>query len=140
MLKRMLFLLFLSLSGCAVYGGGYDAPYYGGYDYRYNDGYRRDYYPPQPVYVVPGYYEDRRYGYPQERRHVPPPPPPRYSQPPRYRDDYPRHEPPRYNQQRDSRRYEQRGGGIPRGGWQSGDRRYSQGRYQQPNGQVEQGR
>ena len=50
-------LLFIPLSGCAVYGDGYD--YDRGYrdhhhSHHYYNGYRRDYSP--PVYVTPRYY------------------------------------------------------------------------------------
>lgn len=56
---KMLFsALLLLLSGCAVYGEGYDRGYHHGHGYRYYDGYRRDYNPP-PRY----YYEERRHTY-----------------------------------------------------------------------------
>ncbi|WP_322978520.1 hypothetical protein [Pseudomonas sp. C11] len=131
MLKKMLFLLFFSLSGCAVYGGGYESPGYGRYEHRYNDGYR-GYYASPPIYVPGYYYEERRYDYRQDRRYLPPPP--RYVQPPRYHEAQPPRWQPRNEHYRDSRRYEQRGGGISRGGWERSDRRYSQGRDQQPRG------
>ena len=83
---KMLFsALLLLLSGCAVYGDGYDRGYHNGHGYRYYDGYRRDYYPP-PRY----YYEDRRHNYyPAPPRYVPAPPPRyQYGHEQRYRDDY----------------------------------------------------
>lgn len=132
MFKNVLMMLFLCLLGGAVYGGGYESPGYGPYDYRYEDRYRRDYSPP-PAYAPGYYYGERRYDYRPERRYLPPPPPPGYAPPPppHYRGDYQRHVPPRYDQRRDPRRYDLRGGAIPRGGWERGDRRYPQEPYRE---------
>ena len=132
MTNRLFFaaLLFISLSGCAVYD--YDRGYHSGHAYRYHDGYRRDYYAP-PVYVTPRYYyEDRRqHYYPAPPRYVPTPPPRHhYGHDQRYRDGYKRYDQPRHDYHRDQRRQEHRGGQIPRG-WDAGrntQQRFSNGR------------
>lgn len=119
---KMLFsVLLLLLSGCAVYGGGFDRSYHNGQSYRYYDGYRRDYYAP-PVYVTPRYYyDDRRHQYHQAPPRYVPAPPPRqhYGHEQRYRDGYKRHEQPRHDYRRDQRRHEHRSGQIQRG-WEGG--------------------
>ena len=91
--KMLLSALFLLLSGCAVYGGGYDRGYHNGHGYRYHDAYRRDYYP-SPRY----YYDDRRprYYHPAPPRHVPAPPPSHhYGHQQHHRDGDKRHQQPR---------------------------------------------
>jgi hypothetical protein len=78
-------LLGLSLTGCAVYGGGYDHAYRGHDRYYAGSSYQVQRY---PVYVAPRHYgyDNRRY----DRRHF----------------DNRRHDPRRFNQQRhDQRRY-----------------------------------
>lgn len=125
MLKNVPFMLFLWLSGCTVYGGGYESPSYGRYDYRYDNSYRRSYAPP-PVYVPGYYYEERRYGYRPERRYLPPPLPRRYAPPPHYRGDHLRPVPPRYQHHNDPRRHDLSGRATPRGDWERGERRYQQ--------------
>ena len=124
---KMLFsALLLMLSGCAVYGDGYDRGYHHGHGYRYYDGHRRDYYPP-PRY----YYEERRHNYyPAPPRYVPAPPPRhQYGHDRRYRDGY-KHQQPRHDYRRDQRRQEHRSGQIQRG-WEAGrntQHRFSNGR------------
>jgi hypothetical protein len=78
-------LLGLSLTGCAVYGGGYDHAYRGHDRYYAGSSYQVQRY---PVYVAPRHYgyDNRRY----DRRHF----------------DNRRHDPRHFNQQRhDQRRY-----------------------------------
>ncbi|MFV9683571.1 hypothetical protein ACNFD4_12885 [Pseudomonas sp. NY15367] len=128
---KMLFsALFLLLSGCAVYGDGYDRGYHHGY--RYYDGYRRDHYAP-PIYVTPRYYyEDRRQRYyPAPPRHVPAPPPRHhYGHEQRHRDGYQRYHQPRYDYRRNHGLREHQGGQVQRG-WDAGrstPQRFSNGR------------
>ncbi|MFP6848723.1 MAG: hypothetical protein VCA57_08470 [Pseudomonas sp.] len=98
----ILAVLLVSLSGCAVYGGGYGHP---GYDRYYSTTYYQT--QPYPVYVVPQQrypayrYDERRYAPP--RHYVPAPPPRHYqSYKPQGRADY-RVAPPRaHNQRHDS--------------------------------------
>lgn len=92
--SMLLALLFVSLSGCAVYGGG------SGYGHRsYDRHYSTSYYQVQryPVYVVPqqrypAYRHDgrRHEDYRQPPRYYVPAPPPRHYQPHTYqrRHDY----------------------------------------------------
>lgn len=120
-------LLLLSLTGCAVYGGGYG--HRDGHVYRHYDGYRYDY-RSQPVYVVPRYQHERHRDYrPDARRYVPVPPPPRqHGQVRRHHDGYSRQERPR----QDYRRHDQRAGQSIRRTWDAGrsvQPRYSPGRY-----------
>ncbi len=137
---KMLFsALLLLLSGCAVYGGGYDRGYHNGHAYRHVDGYRRDYYAP-PVYVTPRYYyEDRRqHYYSAPPRYVPAPPPRhQYGHDQRQRDGYKHYDQPRHDYRRDSRRQEYHGGQNQRG-WSSG--RNTQPRYSNGSNHREQRR
>jgi hypothetical protein len=128
--KMLLSALFLLLSGCAVYGGGYDRGYHNGHGYRYHDAYRRDYYP-TPRY----YYDDRRprYYHPAPPRHVPAPPPPsyHYGHQQHHRVDDKRHQQPRHDYRRDPQRQEHRGGKVQQRGWDTGrstQLRFSNGR------------
>ena len=70
-------LLFIPLSGCAVYGDGYDRGYRDHHhSHHYYNGYRRDYSP--PVYVTPRYYyyDDRRHDrHRHDSKHYVPVPP-----------------------------------------------------------------
>ncbi|WP_343350664.1 hypothetical protein [Pseudomonas sediminis] len=119
--KMLLSALFLLLSGCAVYGEGYERGYHQGY--RYHDGYRRDHHAP-PVYVTPRYYyEDRRHQYY-------PTPPRHYGHEQRHSGSYKRYDQPRHDYRRDHRRQEYRSGQIQRG-WDTGrktQQRFSNGR------------
>lgn len=105
-------LLFIPLSGCTVYGDGYDRGYRGHHhSHHYYDGYRRDYSP--QVYVTPRYYhyDDRRYDRHRHdsKRYVPAPPPRHhYGHDHRYRDGHKYHQPPRHDYRCDQRRQEHR--------------------------------
>ncbi|MFI8744455.1 hypothetical protein ACIGKL_04775 [Pseudomonas sp. NPDC077186] len=93
-------LLFIPLSGCAVYGDGYD--YDRGYrdhhhSHHYYNGYRRDYSP--PVHVTPRYYhyDERRHDRHRHdsKRYVPAPPPRQqgfYQRDHKRHDGYSRHD------------------------------------------------
>ncbi|WP_275544423.1 MULTISPECIES: hypothetical protein [unclassified Pseudomonas] len=132
MSNRLFFaaLLFISLSGCAVYD--YDRGYHSGHAYRYHDGYRRDHYAP-PVYGAPRYYyEDRRqHYYPAPPRYVPAPPPRHhYGHDRRHRDGYKRYDQPRYDHRRNHGLREHQGRQMQRG-WDAGrstQQRFSNGR------------
>lgn len=123
-------LLVLSLTGCAVYGGGYDRGYQHGHNYRYHDGYRRDYHSP-PVYVVPRHYDNRRH----DARGYAPPPPPRYHGYQQPRDQRWQHQPPKHEPRRSyhAPRQHQPSAGQHRGTWdgpRSVQQREPRGRHQ----------
>ncbi|KRW59415.1 hypothetical protein [Pseudomonas sp. TTU2014-080ASC] len=99
-------LLVGSLTGCAVYGGGYG---HSGYDYdrSYRSGYEVRKY---PVYALPPrhqsrYYDSRHNDYRQPpRRYAPPPPPHNAYRPPVQRGwETPRHQNPAWGNRYDQR-------------------------------------
>lgn len=104
----------LSMSGCAVYGDGYDHGYRS-YDRGYYSGH--NHVQRYPVYVAPRYYsyDDRRYSnshyngrHYDQRRYVPAPPPRYYSN-----DRRPEY---RHDRRDDHRRHDYRSA-QPRPGW-----------------------